>query len=125
MRTVAFLAWSRLRHRPARWLLIAAGVAVATVLPVLSASSAHLVAAAAPAHSLAELPAGERSVIVTYSGVSVPDADLAAIDGAVRTRLADLSAAAPRAQLLFRRLADPSGAPSPSARPTTSAPPCA
>ncbi|WP_344138301.1 hypothetical protein, partial [Luedemannella flava] len=111
MRTVAFLAWSRLRHRPARWLLIAAGVAVATVLPVLSASSAHLVAAAAPAHSLAELPAGERSVIVTYSGVSVPDADLAAIDGAVRTRLADLSAAAPRAQLLFRRLADPSGAP--------------
>jgi len=55
MRFVALFAWARLRHRPARWLLVALGVATATVLPVLAENSATIVAAQAVRYGVAQL----------------------------------------------------------------------
>ena len=45
MGAVGQLTWARLRHRPGRWLLLALGVALALLLPVVSAATGQLVAA--------------------------------------------------------------------------------
>ena len=63
MRVVLSVAWARLRHRPARWLLVCLGVAAATVLPVTAQGTASVVAAAALSHGVESLPAGDRSLL--------------------------------------------------------------
>src|SRR2546429_6747204 len=109
MRAVLFLAWARLRRRPARWLLVALGMAGAAVLPVLTANSSSIVAAQALRHGIEALPAGQRSLIVSYDAIQLAPADLAALDGQARGRLSGLSAQPARRQLLYRRLADTAG----------------
>jgi hypothetical protein len=106
---VLFLAWARLRHRPARWLLVALGMAGAAVLPVLTANSSSIVAAQALRHGIEALPAGQRSLTVSYASVQLAPTDLAALDGQARARLSGLSAQPARRQLLYRRLADAAG----------------
>ena len=69
MRVVVWLAWARIRHRPARWILIALGVAAATVLPVSAQSSGTVVAAQALRHGLESLPVGDRSLSAIRSGL--------------------------------------------------------
>ena len=59
MRAVVSLAWARLRHRPARWLLVALGVAAATVLPVSAQATSTVVSGQALRHGLADA-AGRR-----------------------------------------------------------------
>src|SRR5256714_14639509 len=108
---VLFLAWARLRHRPARWLLVALGMAGAAVLPVLTANSSSIVAAQALRHGIEALPAGQRSLTVSYDALQLAPADLAALDGQARARLTGLSAQPARRQLLYRRLADAAGGP--------------
>lgn len=103
------LAWARLRYRPARWLLVCAGVATATVLPVAAQGSSSVVAAQALRHGVAELDPGQRSLIVSYPDVRLPSDRLAAMDRQVRAGLAGLASGPVRAQLLFRRIADGSG----------------
>src|SRR2546423_15445724 len=109
MRAVLSLAWARLRHRPARWLLVALGMAGAAVLPVLTANSSSVVAAQARRHGIEALPAGQRSLTVSYDALQLAPADLAALDGQARARLIGLSAQPARRQLLYRRLADAAG----------------
>src|SRR2546423_8282155 len=106
---VLFLAGARLRHRPARWLLVALGMAGAAVLPVLTANSSSVVAAQARRHGIEALPAGQRSLTVSYDALQLAPADLAALDGQARARLSGLSAQPARRQLLYRRLADAAG----------------
>src|SRR5690349_15755055 len=69
---VLFLAWARLTHRPSRWLLVALGVAAATVLPMLSASSATIVATQALRYGVAQLPPGQRTLIVSFPSIRLP-----------------------------------------------------
>src|SRR2546423_6477665 len=106
---VLFLAGARLRHRPARWLLVALGMAGAAVLPVLTANRSSIVAAKALRRGMEALPAGQRSLTVSYDALQLARADLAALDGQARARLTGLSAQPARRQLLYRRLADAAG----------------
>jgi hypothetical protein len=109
VRAVLVLAWARLRHRPASWLLVAFGVAGATLLPVLTRNSSTIVAAQALRHGIAALPAGQRSLTVSYNGLVLTPDDLATLDGQARDRLAGLSARPARRELLYRPLADAAG----------------
>jgi hypothetical protein len=106
---IAALAWARLRYRPLRWLLVAVGVALATALPVLAQASAHTVAARAVAYGVSQLDPGDRSLLATISGIALPPSQLAAMDTTARQQLATLTATAPRAEMLFHRLADRAG----------------
>ena len=108
MRVVPSLVWARLRHRPLRLLLVVLGMATATVLPVVAQGSATVVAAQALRHGIADLPAGQRSVIVSYAGVVLSQRELDRLDAAPRQQLARLSSPVHR-QLLFRRIADAKG----------------
>ncbi len=111
MRTsvVASLAWARLRYRPLRRVLVVLGVAAATALPVAAQASAQVVASQAVQYGVQALPPGERSLIVSSSGIELPGSELATIDGRSRSALAGLAAGSVRGELLFRRAADRSG----------------
>src|SRR2546423_11729091 len=106
---VLFLAGARLRHRPARWLLVALGMAGAAVLPVLTANRSSIVAAKALRRGMEALPAGQRSLTVSYDALQLARADLAALDGQARARLTGLSAQPARRRRLYRRLAEAAG----------------
>ena len=108
MGAVGQLTWARLRHRPARWLLLAAGVAIALALPVVSAATGHLVAARTLSHAIDALPVGERTVIASYGGTADP-AEQEHDDGLVREGLARLSSRPAVHQMLYGELADSVG----------------
>jgi hypothetical protein len=103
------LALARLYRGPTRWLLIVAGVAVATLLPMSAAATAASTSTKALAHGLAALPAGEQSLIVSYPNLAMEQAQLTAMDAQVRTQLAKLTSRPVRAQMLFRRMGDTAG----------------
>src|SRR2546423_15339291 len=100
---VLFLAGARLRHRPARWLLVALGMAGAAVLPVLTANSSSIVAAQALRHGIEALPAGQRSLTVSYDALHPAPAALPALDGQARPRLPGVPAHPPRRKLRHHR----------------------
>lgn len=104
-----FLAWARLRYRPARRLLVCLGVATASVLPVLAEGSSAIVTAQSLRHGVERLEPGQRSLIVSYSALELPAAELASLDRATRDLLSSLTVHPTRAQLLFRRIADGAG----------------
>ena len=106
MRVVVSLAWARLRHRPARWLLVALGVAAATVLPVVAQSQAAVVAAQALRYGVESLPPGDRSLAAIRQGVGETPAGIAELDTTARRALADLSAGPVRVQMLSRAISD-------------------
>jgi hypothetical protein len=109
VRAALFLAWARLRYRPASWLLVALGMAGATVLPVLTRNSSTIVAAQALRHGIAALPAGQRSLTVSVNGLVLAPDELATVDRQARGRLSGLSAQPARRELLYRTLADAAG----------------
>src|SRR4029453_14168735 len=109
VRAIASLAWARLRHRPVRWLLISLGVAAATMLPVIAASTAAVVSAEALRYGLQDLPAGGRTGVGLFSGLRESPATLAEQDDSARRGLADLAAGAVRVQMLSRRIPDGAG----------------
>lgn len=109
MRAIVSLAWARLRYRPARWLLVSLGVAAATMLPVVAANTAAVVAAQALRYGLEDLPPGERTVVVLLSGLREAPTTLAELDRQARHSLADLAAGGVRVQMLSRRIADGAG----------------
>jgi hypothetical protein len=111
VRLVASLAWARLRYRPLRRALVVLGVAAATVLPVLAQASAGVVAADALQHGIDALPAGQRSVVVSAPGIRQAPADLAGTDRLARTQLARIAPGTPRHEMVFRTIADRTGAP--------------
>jgi hypothetical protein len=106
---VPSLAWARLRYRPLRRFLVVLGVAAATALPVAAQASAQVVASQAVRYGVQALPPGQRSLIASFSGVELSDADLAAVDHRSRTALATLATGDARRELLYRRAADRSG----------------
>jgi hypothetical protein len=102
---VGQLTWARLRHRPGRWLLLALGVALALLLPVVSAATGQLVAARTLSNAIDGLPAGERTVIASYGGTADPSAQQR--DSAlVRTGITALTSRPIGHQMLFGELAD-------------------
>lgn len=106
MGAVTSLAWARLRHRPTRWLLICAGVAIATVLPLVAAGTANAVAAQALRHGLESLPPGERTLAAIRQGLRETPQAIDGLDRAARASLATLSAKPPRLQMLSRAISD-------------------
>jgi hypothetical protein len=106
VRVVVWLAWARIRHRSARWLLIALGVAAATVLPVSAQSSATVVAAQALRHGLEALPVGYRSLSATRFGLRETPERIAELDRVARGSLAELAAGGVRLQMLTRSISN-------------------
>ncbi len=102
------LLGARVRHAGRRRLLVAAGLAVAAVLPVLAAALTATTTDAVLQRGLATRPVGDRSVIVSYNGL--PDAaELADLDAAVRQNLPRLTGLALHRQLIFREFTDDRG----------------
>jgi hypothetical protein len=106
MRAVVALAVARLRHRPARWLLVALGVAAATVLPVTAQSTGTVVAAQALRHGLSTLPVGERSLAAIRQGLRESPEHLADLDAAARHSLGELAGGPMLRQMLSRSISD-------------------
>jgi hypothetical protein len=92
-------------------LLILLGVAAATVLPVVAVNSSAIVAAQAVRYGIAQLDAGSRSLIVSYSSLELADSERTQVDTETRRQLATLTAAPVRAELLYHQLADSTGQP--------------
>ncbi|NUO58798.1 MAG: hypothetical protein HOV78_19225 [Hamadaea sp.] len=109
MRAILSLALARLYRGPTRWLLIVAGVAVATLLPMSAAATAASTSTKALAHGLAALPPGEQSLIVSYPNLAMEPDRLTGMDTQVRTQLAKLTRHPARAQMLFREMGDTAG----------------
>jgi hypothetical protein len=99
---------ARARHAGARWLLVAVGVGLATVLPVLTAAVTRTTASAALHRGVAELSAGDRTMTVSYTGL--PDAgELSKLDAVATGQLSRLGSGPIRRQLLFNELDDTHG----------------
>jgi hypothetical protein len=109
MRAVVSLAWARLRHRPARWLLVALGVAAATVLPISAQATSTVVSGQALRHGLAELPVGDRSLAAVRSGLRETPADIATLDHTARDAFAPLASGPVLVEMLTRSISDGSG----------------
>src|SRR5262245_4153825 len=105
---LAELLLARVRQARGRWLVVSAGVAVCTALPVLVATVTALTAQAALQTGLAQLPAGDRSVVVSYNGF-LDTAQAARLDAIVRRRLPALTARPLRRQMIFRPISDGRG----------------
>jgi hypothetical protein len=106
---VAWLVLARLRYRPLRWLLVTVGLAAATVVPVLATNSASLVAGQSLAYGLDKLDPALRTLAVSRTGVRKDQQSYQALDAQVRAALTELSDRPALAQVLYRRLADPTG----------------
>jgi hypothetical protein len=109
VRVVVSLALARLRHRPTRWLLVALGVAAASVLPVAAQSTAGVVAAQALRYGVEALPPGDRALAAIRDGQRESPAVLADVATTARAALAGLSAGPVRAQMLTRAISDGAG----------------
>jgi hypothetical protein len=109
MVAILSLALARLWQGPARWLLIVAGVAVATLLPMSAAATADATTTKALGHGLAALPPGEQSIIVSYPNMAMGTPELGELDAKVRAELAPLTSHPVRAQMLFREMGDTAG----------------
>jgi hypothetical protein len=107
---VLTLALARLWRGPTRWLLIVAGIAVATLLPMSAAATAAHTTTEALRHGVAALPPGAQSLIVSYPGLALDRAELAALDGKVRAELGRLTQHPVRSQMLFHQMSDSAGA---------------
>jgi hypothetical protein len=105
---VLALIAARARAYAGQWALVALGVAIAAAVPVLSSASTRVASSGALEHAIAELPAGQRSVTVSYNGY-LRGAELQGADQAVRTELRQLSTVSPLRQMVFRRLSDGHG----------------
>ncbi|MEO6822596.1 MAG: hypothetical protein ABI468_09230, partial [Candidatus Nanopelagicales bacterium] len=108
MTVVGTLAFAQLRHRPARYAVLALGIALAVALPVVARASASLVAGRTLVAAIAALPPGERSIVVSYGGSQDPTRQ-GANDALVRAQLARLTSAPVRQEMLFGELSDGHG----------------
>src|SRR5690349_20308681 len=105
---VPALIGARLRAAGGRHLAVVAALATAAVIPVVVSASAAVTADAALGRGLAGLPAGQRSVIVSYSGF-LDAAGSREADRVVRDRLPALGDGPIHRQVEYRALADSTG----------------
>lgn len=103
------LALARLAHTWRRWMPVVLGLAVAIAIPVVVSAVGSATAVSALRRQLADLPPGERSVTVSYNGI-LDRAELARLDGMVRTAVPRIAAPTIRRQMLFRQIAEGGGA---------------
>lgn len=108
MAVTGSLVAAGLRHRPARYAVLALGIALAVALPVLGQASAAVVATRTLVAAIDNLPPGERSLTVTYGG-AVDPATQATDDAFAREQLAHLTSAPARREMLYRKLSDGHG----------------
>ena len=103
MRTYLGLAWASVRHRPGGWLLLALGVALASVLPVISAGL-RAESSVAAVHSVIDgLPPAKRAALaVTFRDVR--GTALADIDHTVRAGFSSAGITDVNRTLTFRPL---------------------
>ncbi len=103
MRVIAALALAGLRHRPLRWALLALGIAVASVLPVVAAGLRLTAQTAAIRAVVDEIPLPQRTVLAVSSQTLEP-AQRQLQDDAVRRRFADLGLTAAARVMMYRQL---------------------
>lgn len=109
MAAVVSLALARLWRAPMRWLLIVAGIAVATVLPLSAAAIAADTSNQALRHGLAALPPGEQSIIVSYPAIAIERETWNGLDAQVRSQVGTLTKGPIRAQTLYHQMNDGKG----------------
>jgi hypothetical protein len=105
---VAGLVGARLRHAGGRWRIVAVGLAAGAAIPVLIAGSAAVTADAALRRGVADLPPGDRTVVVSYNGL-LDRSEAAAVDRDVRSQLPRVAAGPVRRQLIYRAMSDRAG----------------
>jgi len=100
------LGWAQIVHRPARWFMLALGVAMTVAIPVAAAGSAHLVANQTVRRAIDSLPAGERTVTVTGQyWIYERGQNREQVDPLINESLRQLSGLPIRRELEFRQLA--------------------
>lgn len=104
-RVAVGLALAQLRHRPARWALLAAGLALMVAVPFVSAGMATVVAAQTVRRTAAGFNEAQRDLLVTQDPGSVFSVGTRTqIDAVVRTQLGRLTANPVRSELVYRQL---------------------
>lgn len=98
------LAAAQLRHRPARWALLVAGVALAAAIPVVAAGAGNTVAAQTVRTAVRQMSPGDRSITVLGTGTIYSQAEAVAFDRLVRQQLAQLSSVPIRHEVVFHQL---------------------
>jgi hypothetical protein len=98
------LAAAQLRHRPVRWALLVAGVALAAAIPVVAAGAGDTVAAQTVRTAVWQMSPGDRSITVLGTGTIYSRSDATAFDRLVRQQLARLSSEPVRHELVFHQL---------------------
>jgi hypothetical protein len=101
---VGSLAAAQLRHRPGRWALLVAGVALAAAIPVVAAGAGDSVAAQTVRTTVHQMSPGERTITVVGTGTIYSRSDAARFDALVRTQLVRLSRYPVRRELVFHQL---------------------
>lgn len=106
---LSLLVLARLRQAPGRRSVVILGLALPAVLPLVSATMSMATVNAAMEKAVTARPPGERSVIVSYNGLTSPQ-DLEQYDRTVRRLLPRLTGDQPiRRQLIFRQISDTRG----------------
>jgi hypothetical protein len=105
VRLMVWLAVAQLRHRPGRWALLAAGIAVACSVPVIAGGIARDVAAQTVRRAISQSSPRERLIsVIGQQWVYRSGHSAAEVDGLIDGALHQLSTAPIRRQLLFRQL---------------------
>ena len=104
MGIVASLAGAQLRHRPGRWALLVAGVALAAAIPVVAAGAGDSVAAQTVRNTVSQLSPGDRTITVLGTGTIYDPNEFVSFDGLTRQQLSRLSSAPVRRELVFHQL---------------------
>ncbi len=104
MGIVASLAGAQLRHRPGRWALLVAGVALAAAIPVVAAGAGDSVAAQTVRNTVSQLSPGDRTITVLGTGTIYDPHEFVSFDGLTRQQLSRLSSAPVRQELVFHQL---------------------
>jgi hypothetical protein len=109
LRSVGFplgLAWSRLRHRPARAALLALGVAAAAAALAIVLGGSLVAQDVSAGRALAAVPESERAVAITYADLGLPRNGITRrdIEPLVVHTLAGLAPGKPARSLQFKLL---------------------
>jgi hypothetical protein len=101
---IASLAAAQLRHRPGRWALLVAGVALAAAIPIVAAGAGDSVAAQTVRTTVRQMSPGDRTITVVGTGTIYTRDQAVAFDTLVRNQLAQLSRYPVRRELVFHQL---------------------
>ena len=104
MRVELGLAWAGVRHRPASWILLAVGVAIAVALPVFAAGLRLEASTAAVRSAIDALPPASRAVLAVTS-TNLLGAELAQASATVDAGFRAAALVNTRQTVTFRPLA--------------------